>query len=230
MAETPEPNPDLLDGWKSIADYLGKSVRTAQRWKAEFGLPVHRLGAREGENVFAYRSELEAWRRAQKSGEPRGEDANPEPAQGGVPQESDRRHRLPARTLKYRCQSCPAGEPTDFFVFPRSPMIDALRGFPSIGFVMVTTTGDILPNVMQGGAVLPDRHAYAWGDCNYRLDSRFRLVSAEHSTEYRLVQRYDESIGLMKPEDSVGDDTRLWPVLRWNRERQAFDRIDGPER
>jgi hypothetical protein len=56
-------DPDILDGWKSVADYLGKSVRTAQRWRQEFGMPVHRLGGREGENVYAYRSELDEWRR-----------------------------------------------------------------------------------------------------------------------------------------------------------------------
>jgi hypothetical protein len=56
-------DPDLLDGWKAVADYLGKSVRTAQRWRNELGLPVHKPSGREGENVFAFRSELDAWRR-----------------------------------------------------------------------------------------------------------------------------------------------------------------------
>ncbi len=64
MPETPGPSdPDLLDGWKAVADYLGKSVRTAQRWRNELGLPVHKPSGREGENVFAFRSELDAWRR-----------------------------------------------------------------------------------------------------------------------------------------------------------------------
>lgn len=69
-AESPSQDPDLLDGWKSIADYLGKSVRTAQRWRAEFGLPVHRPGNQDGESVFAFRSEIDAWRRARRSDEP----------------------------------------------------------------------------------------------------------------------------------------------------------------
>ncbi|MDO8835761.1 MAG: hypothetical protein Q7V01_09190 [Vicinamibacterales bacterium] len=64
MPENTGPSdPDLLDGWKAVADYLGKSVRTAQRWKNELGLPVHKPSGREGENVFAFRSELDAWRR-----------------------------------------------------------------------------------------------------------------------------------------------------------------------
>ena len=52
-----------LDGWKAIAGHLGKSVRTAQRWRSEFGMPVHRIGDRDREHVYAYRSELDDWRR-----------------------------------------------------------------------------------------------------------------------------------------------------------------------
>lgn len=61
---------DLLDGWKDIADHLGKSVRTAQRWEAEFNLPVHRLGRRDGEGIYAYRSEIDKWRRPSSEQEP----------------------------------------------------------------------------------------------------------------------------------------------------------------
>lgn len=53
-----EANPDRLDGWKEIAAYLRRAPRTAQRWEAQFGLPVHRIG---GEVVYALRSELDAW-------------------------------------------------------------------------------------------------------------------------------------------------------------------------
>jgi DNA-binding beta-propeller fold protein YncE len=48
-----------LDGWKEIADHLGKhlSVRTAQRWESE-GMPVQR----DGVKVFAYAEELDVWK------------------------------------------------------------------------------------------------------------------------------------------------------------------------
>ena len=49
-----------LNGWKDIANYLGKGVRTVQRWEQQYGLPVHRLGA-EGEVVFAGVHEVDAW-------------------------------------------------------------------------------------------------------------------------------------------------------------------------
>jgi hypothetical protein len=36
--------PIQLNGWKEIAAYLGRSVRTVQRWEKDFGLPVRRFG------------------------------------------------------------------------------------------------------------------------------------------------------------------------------------------
>ena len=55
IAETP------LQGWKEIASYLERDARTAQRWEASAGLPVRRHGASTG-SVYAYPSEIEAWR------------------------------------------------------------------------------------------------------------------------------------------------------------------------
>jgi non-specific serine/threonine protein kinase len=56
------PAADRLESWKEIATYLGRSVRTARRWEAEEGLPVHRHMHRALGSVYAYRSELDAWR------------------------------------------------------------------------------------------------------------------------------------------------------------------------
>jgi hypothetical protein len=54
---------DRLSGWKDIAAYLGKSVRSAQRWEAELGLPVERLtGPDGGQIVQASRTAIDAWR------------------------------------------------------------------------------------------------------------------------------------------------------------------------
>src|SRR5262245_20553548 len=52
---------DRLDSWKEIATYLGRGVRTAQRWEREEGLPVHRLAHEKRGNVYARREELAAW-------------------------------------------------------------------------------------------------------------------------------------------------------------------------
>ncbi len=50
-----------LNGWKEIANHLGKGVRTVQRWEKVYGLPIHRLGGDGGEIVYAYRHEVDAW-------------------------------------------------------------------------------------------------------------------------------------------------------------------------
>ena len=56
-----------LNGWKEISGALKRSVRTVQRWERDYGLPVHRQGP-DGELIFAYAPELDAWVRAGRSG------------------------------------------------------------------------------------------------------------------------------------------------------------------
>jgi Flp pilus assembly protein TadD len=51
-----------LDSWKAIAEFLGRTPRTAQRWQATLGLPVHRIGGNSS-SVFAFPEELDAWLR-----------------------------------------------------------------------------------------------------------------------------------------------------------------------
>ena len=53
---------DRLESWKAIAAYLNRGVRTVRRWEAEEGLPVHRHMHRTLGSVYAYKSEIEAWR------------------------------------------------------------------------------------------------------------------------------------------------------------------------
>ena len=49
-----------LDSWKAIAEFLGRSLRTVQRWHDLNGLPVHHFGGRKG-SVFAFEEEIDAW-------------------------------------------------------------------------------------------------------------------------------------------------------------------------
>lgn len=50
-----------LDSWKEIAAYLGRSVRTVQRWEQQEALPVHRLQHDKQGSVYALTAELDAW-------------------------------------------------------------------------------------------------------------------------------------------------------------------------
>ena len=58
--EKPEP-PQILSGWKDIASYLGKGVRTVQRYERYMGLPVRRCAGTPKGSVIATKAELDAW-------------------------------------------------------------------------------------------------------------------------------------------------------------------------
>ena len=57
-----------LELWKEIGAYLQRDVKTARRWEMSEGLPVHRHRHRERSSVYAYPSELDAWRAARQPG------------------------------------------------------------------------------------------------------------------------------------------------------------------
>ena len=52
-----------LTSWKEIASYLGKGVRTVQRWERERGLPVRRPCESDKHVVIALPAELQEWLR-----------------------------------------------------------------------------------------------------------------------------------------------------------------------
>jgi hypothetical protein len=69
MRQIPGKNSRTLNSWKEVASYLGRGVRTVQRWEAELQLPVYRMGNSERGPVFAFRAELDNWLRKQAGAE-----------------------------------------------------------------------------------------------------------------------------------------------------------------
>ena len=55
------PPSRVLTSWKEIASYLGKGVRTVQRWEFDFRLPVHRPNKKPKGFVYALQDELDRW-------------------------------------------------------------------------------------------------------------------------------------------------------------------------
>lgn len=51
----------VLTSWKEIARYMGKGVRTVQRWEQDFGLPVRRPRGSDKKAVLARPRDLDAW-------------------------------------------------------------------------------------------------------------------------------------------------------------------------
>jgi hypothetical protein len=54
-------NAAVLTSWKDIARYMGKGVRTVQRWEQDFGLPVRRPLGSSKKAVLARPRDLDAW-------------------------------------------------------------------------------------------------------------------------------------------------------------------------
>lgn len=52
---------ERLEGWKQIAAYLKRDVRTIQRWERAEGFPVRRQMHRKLGSVLAYKDELNRW-------------------------------------------------------------------------------------------------------------------------------------------------------------------------
>jgi CheY-like chemotaxis protein len=57
-------NSSVLNSWKEIARYLGRGVRTVQRWELDCSLPVHRPKGRARSATLALTSEIDEWLRA----------------------------------------------------------------------------------------------------------------------------------------------------------------------
>ena len=51
----------ILNTWKEIAQYVGRSPRTIQRWERELGFPIHRPRGRMRSAVIAVTAEVDRW-------------------------------------------------------------------------------------------------------------------------------------------------------------------------
>jgi tetratricopeptide (TPR) repeat protein len=67
-----------LDSWKEIAAYLSRDVTTVRRWEKREGLPVHRHRHAALGSVYAFTSEIDAWRSGRDQLEHRQESASRE--------------------------------------------------------------------------------------------------------------------------------------------------------
>jgi hypothetical protein len=94
ISDQPSPNSlaGVLHSWKEIAVYMGRGVRTLQRYDQNLGLPVHRLSARKRSAVLAFADELETWLRSRPNCQTvplLSEGLSPHPEEIEIPSECD---------------------------------------------------------------------------------------------------------------------------------------------
>jgi TolB-like protein/Flp pilus assembly protein TadD len=63
-----DPRGRRLESWKEIAAYLGRDVTTVRRWERREGLPIYRILHSKLGSVYAYTTELDAWRNSRAPG------------------------------------------------------------------------------------------------------------------------------------------------------------------
>jgi len=66
-----QPDRARLRSWKEIAGFFGTDERTAKRWEASRGLPVHRVPGGARPTVYAERAELEQWLKSASADAPK---------------------------------------------------------------------------------------------------------------------------------------------------------------
>lgn len=70
----------VLQNWKEISAYVGRTERTLQRWETEFGFPVHRPSSKMRSSVMALSEEIQEWMRKKPSLSSIRESAQPNPS------------------------------------------------------------------------------------------------------------------------------------------------------
>jgi len=123
---------DRLTSWKEVAAYLGREVRTVQRWERREGLPVRRHHHERSGTIYAFRSEIDQWLESRR----RGADRLAAPA--GSPERKPRERRWPlvvvallaaagSASLGVRPRSAPAPAASERSPSGSAPALEAWR-------------------------------------------------------------------------------------------------------
>jgi hypothetical protein len=96
-------DPTILNSWKEISNYIGRGVRTVQRWEKDFGLPVRRPSGHLRGSVFAIKGDLDVWLKSCDAREMRPSQARTIVARVDLNRDRFARLRRNTETLKQRC-------------------------------------------------------------------------------------------------------------------------------
>jgi hypothetical protein len=143
------PGRDRLDSWKEIAVYLGREVRTTQRWEKGEGLPIHRHVHAKASSVFAFKHEIDAWlhSRSRAASEPAPKGYTSKPAAESLNPTLLAAVRMPAKS-RLRLQNAAAGVGS----------LDLLQGENRIRmYFYIQLRGERNPNVLVKNSVARGR-------------------------------------------------------------------------
>ena len=168
-----------LQSWKEIAAYLERDVRTARRWETENGLPVRRHGTGKGSSVYAFPSEIAAWRAAR-------------------PSEHDRSSEGPVPTRRWSWVAATAVPLLAAFIWMLrvpglDPVADAAAG---IRTVELCADCDTLGSVSPDGRYLSETEWVGSGDIGIRdlQTGKYRRLGDKPSWDAAPIGEADSSL------------------------------------
>jgi len=219
-----------LDGWKEIAAYLAKSVRTVQRWEKELGLPIHRVGSGHGESVHALVEELDRWRQTPPARTAEREAEAAEPAEQ-APSEVSAEAAPGAETAATEpplipqpvatAERSPRGKPVTFWEWlTATPPTDWIISLAVMLVTVVAIVWAVRPSLLGVGLPVP---AADTGPA--RVPASYEVTGSAlraYDVDKRLlwVHRFDFTLHEQAYEDSVR--ARIPPVV--------MDDLDGDGR
>lgn len=224
-APAERPASGRLETWGEIATYLGREVRTVQRWEKSMGLPVRRLagGPDKQGRVFAFKHELDAWWREHevlKNAPEATEDSSsaglsvvPTPSPGGT--EAKVQHQVPRRRA-VQWALLAAGAVLLAFLIPKvvefvrpSKVVLGVQPFRNLGdssqdYIAAGLTEEM---VIRFAQLHPDRMSVV------RLNPGAGALSSSVKTGYVLqgtVRRVNDQVAVTAQLTQSGSQTVVW--------------------
>jgi TolB-like protein/Flp pilus assembly protein TadD len=125
------PGGRRLESWKEIAAHLKRDVATTRRWEKREGLPVHRHHHDKAGSVYAYTTELDAWRESRSR--------RPEPSPSAESERLTRRRLVLKATLS---AAILAGVVSAYFWVSRRPVPDSTQTVTSLAVLPFQALGE----------------------------------------------------------------------------------------